>query len=660
MQAHRIEGPFAARERILVLVSPSPNSAYLIRWARRAAFNLKAEWTALNIETGKVYDETERERLKRNMNLARQLGAEVVTVPSENVAEAVLKYARLKNITQIVMGKSGLGTRLQPLRRASITERILQKSGDIDVVVVQDKGRPPVHRPAIRTSRARLERLSYPAAILVIALVTAFGRATLPVIGYRAVSIVYLLAIIGLALFIRTGAVLTAATISALLWNFFFIPPHFVFTIGKLEDVLMFFMYFIAAAVIAFLMSKIRTHEKLLSVREKRVSTLYNFSQALAKKQSLDEITATSLEHVSRYFEANTVVFLRNDSNDLDRKAHSLVDHQIDDKEFSVARWCFSSRNPCGKYTDSLSSARFHYIPLLTPDSAVGVLGIQLGEGRVWMPDQEDLLQALVRNLSLSVERVQLARINQKNLMVRESERLSRILLRSISHELRTPLTTIKGSITALMDGTLGDDREVRGTLLSETLIAVDKLNSTFENLLSMNRLESGMLKLKRAETDVDDLVSVVVNSLRQETKDHPLSVNIGEAALPVSIDFVLMVQVLSNLVQNSVNHTPPGTAIELLAKENGRDLRVTVSDRGPGVSREELPHVFDMFFRGRNAVKSGVGLGLSICKGIVEAHGGTIAASLNGHGGLSVDIVLPGCVVLEKKEIGDDPRPRD
>jgi two-component system sensor histidine kinase KdpD len=175
-----------------------------------------------------------------------------------------------------------------------------------------------------------------------------------------------------------------------------------------------------------------------------------------------------------------------------------------------------------------------------------------------------------------------------------------------------------------------------------------------------MNRLESGMLKLKRAETDVDDLVSVVVNSLRQETKDHPLSVNIGGAALPVSIDFVLMVQVLSNLVQNSVSHTPRGTAIELLAKENGGDLRVSVSDRGPGVSREELPHVFDMFFRGKNAVKHGIGLGLSICKGIVEAHGGTIDASLNGHGGLSIDIVLPGCVVLEKKEIADDPRARD
>jgi two-component system sensor histidine kinase KdpD len=276
------------------------------------------------------------------------------------------------------------------------------------------------------------------------------------------------------------------------------------------------------------------------------------------------------------------------------------------------------------------------------------------------MPDQEELLQALERNLSLSVERVQLARINQKNLMVRESERLSRILLRSISHELRTPLTTIKGSITALMDGTLGDDREARSTLLSETLIAVDKLNSTFENLLSMNRLESGMLKLKRAEADVDDLVSVVINSLRQETKNHPLSVDIGETILPVSIDFVLMVQVLSNLVQNCANHTPPGTPIELLVKENGRDLHITVSDRGPGVSREELPHVFDMFFRGKNAVKSGVGLGLSICKGIVEAHGGTIAASLNGYGGLSIDINLPGCVVREKKEISDDPRARD
>lgn len=235
--------------------------------------------------------------------------------------------------------------------------------------------------------------------------------------------------------------------------------------------------------------------------------------------------------------------------------------------------------------------------------------------------------------------------------MARESERLGRVLLNTISHELRTPLTTIKGSVTALMDSATGEDRDARSALLAETLTATDRLNSIVENLLSMSRLESGMLKLKKSDNDIFDLVSVVADALRRQSRDHPLSIRIDEDVPLVSLDFILMVQVLTNILLNADRHTPSGTPVELSVERKGRGVRITVADEGRGVTPEELPHLFDRFFRGKNAATGGVGLGLSICKGIVEAHGGKITAYINRKGGLSVSIFLPDSIAGEEGE---------
>jgi two-component system sensor histidine kinase KdpD len=365
----------------------------------------------------------------------------------------------------------------------------------------------------------------------------------------------------------------------------------------------------------------------------------------------MEGIVRTGLEYVARYLEGEVIVFHKDGLGGLQRAPHALGPVTVDEKEFGAARWCFDSRSPCGRYTDTLHASKYHYIPLLTPDSAVGVMGIALADGKAWLQDQEDSLQMLGRTLSLSVERELLSLQNRRNLMAQESERLGRVLLNTVSHELRTPLTTIKGSITALMEPAAGGDEETRGALLAETLTAADRLNAIVENLLSMSRLESGMLKVKRSETDVFDLVSVVADALRRQSREHPLSLQVDEDVPPVNMDFILMVQVLTNILLNAAKHTPPRTPIQLAVERTGDGVTFTVSDEGPGVTREELPHLFETFFRGKNAATGGVGLGLSICKGIVEAHGGRIAAFLNRKGGLSISIVLPDSVAAAPVE---------
>jgi two-component system sensor histidine kinase KdpD len=632
-------------ERLLVAISASPNSAHLIRWTRQRAFNLKAEWTALYIEIGRPLGDTAQESLRKNMNLARSLGAAVVTIPSDNVSLAVIRFARANAITEIVVGKSGLIGRARPFRRRSIAENLLRMSGDIDVAVVQETG-TTLSRPRVPlSSYLRPERASLAKMLLAIALVTGISLGALPMIGYRSVSILYLLAVIGVAFFANRISVLVSAGLSTLLWDYFFIPPRFTFSISKLEDILMFFLFFVTAAALAFLMSRIRANQSMLSVRARRMSLLLDFSQALSAPHTLSDIVLTGLEYISRYVEADMIVFLRDDTGGLERTARTMKAVEIDEKEFGVARWCFDSRTPCGRYTDTLHMARFHYIPLLTPDSAVGVLGISLAEGKTWLKDHEDSLQMLGRSLAVSIERELLSEENRRNLMARESERLGRVLLNTVSHELRTPLTAIKGSITALMDASTAEDPETRGLLLAETLTATDRLNAIVENLLSMSRLESGMLRLKRSETDIFDLVSVVADALRRQSKDHPLSISIDESVPAVSMDFILMVQVLTNILANSAKHTPAGTPIQLGVEKIENGVGITVADAGPGVAPEELPHLFDTFFRGKKAATGGVGLGLSICKGIVEAHGGRITAYVNRKGGLSISIILPDSI---------------
>jgi len=635
-------GAPAAGEHLLVAISPSPNSAHLIRWTRQRAFNLKAEWTALFVDTGAPLGDAARESLRKNMNLARQLGAAMVTIPSDDVALAVIRYARSGGITEIVLGKSGMIGRAF-LRRRTIIERIMRMSGDIDVAVVQEKGASPRRQRIRLSSYLRPERAPVVKMLLAIAAVTAVNLLALPIIGYRSVSIVYLMAVIALALFTSRLAVIVAAVLSALLWNFFFLPPRFTFVITKLEDVLMFFLYFVTAAAMAFLMSRLRANQAMLAVRARRMGLLLDFSQSLSQQRALDGIVQAGLQYVSRYFEADVAAFLAEAGGGLEHAPRSLTGITVDEKEYGVARWCFDSRTPCGAYTDTLHMARFHYIPLLTPGAAVGVLGVSRVTDTAWLPEQEDSLQMLGRTLALAVEREMLAEENRRNLMARESERLGRVLLNTVSHELRTPLTAIKGSITALLDPVTGADAEARRLLMAETLTATDRLNAIVENLLSMSRLESGMLRLKRSETDVLDLVSVAADALRRQSGEHPLAIRVDEDVPLVSLDFILMVQVLSNLLTNAARHTPPGTAIQLRVEKTSDGISITVADEGPGVRPEEVPHLFETFFRGKNAATGGVGLGLSICKGIVEAHGGRIVAFLNRQGGLSVTIVLPG-----------------
>ncbi len=641
-EAVRTEIPQAAGSgkdlRLLVAVSASPNSRHLIHWTHQRALGARAEWVALHVKTRRPLSRQQQEALRENLDLARQLGAEVVSLPSDSVTEAVFRYARANGVAQIVVGKSGSPRREGTIRRRSLTDRFVSGSGDIDIVVLKERGMALFPAVTRLSSWLGSEAASLLKALAVTLLVTGGSLLLLPYIGYRSVSILFLLAIIALAFWVSRPAVMLASVLFAVLWDLLFIPPRFVFTIGRLEDVLMFALFLLTAAALGFLMSRLRSSQQLLSAREHRLSMLFSFSQALSVSTNLEQILHTALEQLTRHFEAPALVLLRDSAGGLEAAPRSLEGLRLSPAQLEEARWSFENRLPGPRLSGPAGSA-YRWIPLLTPESAVGVLGVRLGTRST--ADQEDLLQMLGRSLALSLERELLADANRRNAMAQESERLGRVLLNTISHELRTPLTTIKGSITALQDQSAGNDPEARGILLAETLVATDRLNGIVDNLLSMNRLEAGRLKLKKALADPADLASVAAGSV--SLAGHPLEIRIEEDLPAVEVDFVLVVQALANVIQNAANHTPAGTPIELDVVKSASGVRIVVADAGPGVPAGELPRLFETFFRGSRAAAGGVGLGLAICKGIVEAHGGRIAASINAQGGLSIAIDLPG-----------------
>jgi two-component system sensor histidine kinase KdpD len=314
----------------------------------------------------------------------------------------------------------------------------------------------------------------------------------------------------------------------------------------------------------------------------------------------------------------------------------------LSDKERAVATWSFTHRKPAGRFTDTLTLANAHYLPLLAPGGVVGVMGVRTRQTTPLSIEQQELLETFASQVALSIEREMLDEAAERSKVLAESERLYKTLLNSISHELRTPIAAITGAASSLLEPNTGERAETRTVLAGEIQTAADRLNRLVENLLDMTRLESGLLKIKQDWCDVGDLINVTVERLKPQLAHHDVIVDIAPNLPLVKMDFVLMEQALMNLLHNAAMYTPPKTRVRLSARTDGAQLLIVVADRGPGLSAESIERVFDKFYRGPRTGAGGVGLGLSITRGLIEAHGGTITAENRVNGGARFTIRLP------------------
>ncbi len=651
MSFKRIAGPWKAGARLMVAVGANPSAERLVRWTRQMAYNLEASWVAVHVETSQPLAEEARGQLARNLTLARELGGDVVTTVDEDIARGLLRVARERHVTQVVVGKSPRRALYNRWRARALDERLIQATGDIDVFVVKGglneirRGRRPgdVYLHLARTSPnaaegSNLRRYLIPAGV--IAVITGIGLWAAQWISYQAVGLVLLFTVLLLALVFDRGPVLLAAALSAILWDFFFLPPIYTFSVGGLENALMFGLYFVIALATGSLTTRLRAQEQATRYREKRTAVLYALAREIASSATMDSVLSHAVKQIGDLFDAQVAFMLRQGTDRLPYVAHPTSTLTVDEKERSVALWAFMHRQPAGRFTDTLPMAQARWLPLIAPNEVVGAMGV-CARARLSL-DQESLLETIASLVALAVEREMLDDAAERAAVVAKSEQLYRTLLDSVSHELRSPITTIAGAAESLDDPAVESQAESRHRLLQDIRQAADRLNRLVANLLDMSRLESGMLKPNFEWHAVDDLIGATLERLKSQLAPHQVVVDIAPDLPLVRMDFALMEQALHNLIHNSATHTPPDTRIRISAKVEGQNLVIAVADRGAGLPAEVLPRVFDKFYRGPDTRRGGVGLGLSITRGLVEAHGGTIAAENRTRGGISFTIRLP------------------
>ncbi len=639
LQAMQISGPWRSGHRLLVAVSPSPYSPHMIRWTRRLADNLDCPWLAIYVEQPRPLSEGDQDRLNKHLALARELGAEVVTTADTGIGRGILRVAQQQNVTQIVVGKPGGSGFIDWLRSGRLLRQLVRDSGNIELhgvrPEVDEKSEPP-KRPLFAFESPLVQ---YGAGLAVVALCTGINALSFPKVGEHAPALIYLLGVVLLAFGVGPGPTFATATVSALMWDYFFLPPRFTFYLTKLEDVLMFAMYFVVALVLGQFASRLRWQERSERRREERSTALYLLTRDLADAADINDVVQRLVRQVAAAFKAKAAILLRETDGTLARAAHPASAFGVSEKEQSVAAWAFRFGKAAGRFTDNLPLASAIYMPLQTNRGPAGVLAVALDGERPPTLEQRDLLDAYARQAALVLDRLRLDAEAQQAQLLTESEKLSKALLNSISHELRTPIAAITTAASALVEA--NTPAHIRNTMALEIQESAARLNRLVSNLLDMTRLESGNVKPHMDWCDASDLVNVALRQNERDLSRHEIKPMLLQPLPLVKMDFVLMEQALNNLLLNAAHYTPAGTTVEVKASATADEMTISVGDRGPGLPPESLPHVFEKFYRVPGAPTGGTGLGLSIVKGLVEAQGGRVEVRNRPGGGAEFTIYL-------------------
>jgi two-component system sensor histidine kinase KdpD len=457
-------------------------------------------------------------------------------------------------------------------------------------------------------------------------------------IGYQSVSFILLFVVSILATFMGIGPILLASSLSAFIWDFFFIPPRLTLHIGKAEDALMFGMFFIIALVNGVLTSRVRRQEKLTRDREERTNALYQLTKEVANAENMDELIEIAVKDIKKHFGFDVIFILQGGNNQLSEYSRNPGLKELTENELSVAEWVFRHSRRAGKYTDTLPSNKFTFYPLMGNRIKPGVMAVN--HPGPLQSDKNEFWNTFQTQISNAIEREFLDERARKAQFFDESDKLFKTLINSISHELRTPVTTIMGASDLLLTNQLSQERS--NELFFILFKASGKLNRLIENLLNMSRLESGMITPRLDWCDMHDLINKVTESLQDELKPFHLHVVIPDDMPFVKIDFGLMEQVLYNLIYNATQYASPLTNIRVKAFYDNGIMTLQVMDRGPGLPGNELSLIFNKFYRVEGSKAGGTGLGLSIAKGFAEAHKGTITAENRQNGGAVFTVKIP------------------
>jgi two-component system sensor histidine kinase KdpD len=634
MRSHAIRGPWAAGERILVCVSEDPRSDALVRAAKRVADQLHATWTALYIETARSlqFTEAQRDRVAEVLRLAERLDGEAITIPSGGrfIADDIVAYARANNVTQIIIGKSKR-TRWFELLNGSVMRDLVRAAGNISVHVIagdeaSGKGGAKGQKPA--PPPAPVEISPYVFSLTMIAGALGVAEFIEPTFGVHNIDLVFLSAIVCVAVTFGLLPSLVAVVAATLSYNFFFLPPVYTFTITDPTNVAALFFFTLVAVLVSNLAARTRSQAKVAQARARITEALYSFSRKLGSCVNTDDVLWATAYQIASMLRVRVVMLLPQDGS-LALKAGYPPEDAIEDADLAAAQWAWTNNRPAGRGADTLPGGKRLFAPMRTGRGPVGVVGIDDDRtGPLLSPEQRRLLDALLDQGALAIERVHLAEDVDRAKLAIETDRLRTSLLTSISHDLKTPLASILGAASTLRDygaivGDGGKD-ELVATIITES----ERLNRFIANLLDMTKLESGAIAPNLALHDMAELVGAVLQRAAVILADHEVEVKLTDLPM-LRVDAVLFEQVLFNLLDNAAKYAADHSTVRIQTWRDGAAACLQILDEGEGIPEDDVENVFEKFYRARKGdrVLAGTGLGLAIARGFVESMGGTIVA---------------------------------
>jgi two-component system sensor histidine kinase KdpD len=657
VQAYRVDKSIGSvwktATALLTCVGPDAGAERVVRAAARLASQLNTDWHAIYVETPGLQrlPAARRERILATLNLAKELGATTAVIASAQVAESVIDYARSHNLSKLVIGRDPV-RRLWPWQRSN-GQKLALLAPDIDLVEIgrAEKATPEGTANNTRTlppiaeyelsERHKRKRLRYLWSALACVAVTLISMPLATHFDQSNIVAIFILSVVLVAVRLGRGPAALAAVLSVCAFDFFFVPPRFSFAVSDVQYLLTFIIMLAVGLITGQLTAGLRFQARVAAHREERAGALYEMSRDLSGAVEVDQVVNISGEAIERTFRASAALMLPDASGKLNVAARR--EEAGLNVEIGIAQWAFDKGQPAGFGTDTLPGSDVLYIPLRAPTRARGVLAVKARNRRLLrIPEQRQLLDTFAALIAIALERVHYVGVAQDALVKMESERLRNSLLAALSHDLRTPLTVLQGLAEFLASNNpplAPAQREAADSMQDEAR----RMTALVGNLLDMARIESGEVKLQLEWQPLEEVVGVSLNATANMLKHHVVEIRIPDNLPLVQIDSLLIDRVLVNLLENASKYTPPGSHITLSAEVVGDQLGVSVSDNGPGLPRGREEEVFQKFTRGeRESTTRGVGLGLAICRAIIESHRGKIVGANRPSGGAIFTFTLP------------------
>ncbi len=647
------------RDSLLACIGTSGAAEKVVRTAARVASRLEAPWHAIYIETPALQrlSEERRHRILRNLKLAEELGAQTATLSGSDAEELAVKYARDHNLSKIFVGRD----HPRPWRPwcRSFADRIGQRAPDLDILQVARSETEREPGKAIRESVGESIFDQWPAyakAAAGCALAGLAAAVLFPIVDLPNIVMVFLLAVVLVSVRYGRGPGVLASFLSVAIFDFFYVPPRFSFAVTDVQYLMTFAVMLVVGLITGQLTAGSKYQAKVATRREQRVRSLYEMSRDLSAALMPEQIAEIGERFIVAELGAKAA-FLLTDDNDCLQPALPSA-NGLPAVDLGIAQWAFDHAEAAGQGTNTLAASPILYLPLKAPMRLRGVLALEMRHSdRLLIPEQRRLLDTFASLIAIALERVHYVEVAQNTTVQMESERLRNSVLSAISHDLRTPMSVLVGladSMFLTQPPPTGPQAEIARSLKEEALRVSGQVN----NLLDMARLESGRVELNRQWQPLEEVVVSALKTLERAFAEHQIKVSLDENLPLVEIDSVLMERVIYNLLENTVKYTPPGSSVEIGANLRARFIEVWVEDNGPGLPKGKEEAIFKKFERGRpEGATRGVGLGLAICRAIVEAHGGEIHAENRPQGGARFVFTLPkgNPPQLDAEEVPED-----